>query len=53
MLAQTKDQLVLMQGQFKLDSKEYGVHAMTGSNQSVPDKKTETARPEHEREKEQ
>jgi uncharacterized membrane protein len=32
---------------------EYGVHAMTGSNQSVPDKNTETARPEHEREKEQ
>jgi uncharacterized membrane protein len=32
---------------------EYGVHAMTGSNQSLPDNKTRTARPEHEREKEE
>ena len=32
---------------------EYGVRAMTGSNQAVPDQKTETARPEHEREKEE
>ena len=32
---------------------EYGVHAMTGSNQSSPDTKTGTARSEHEREKEE
>ena len=31
---------------------EYGVRAMTGTNQSLPDKNTETARPDHEREKE-
>jgi uncharacterized membrane protein len=30
---------------------EYGVHAMSSSNQSLPDNKTRTARPEHEREK--
>jgi uncharacterized membrane protein len=29
---------------------EYGVHAMTGTNQTAPEKKTETARPERERE---
>ncbi len=32
---------------------EYGVHAMTGLNQSLPDNKTRTARPEQEREREQ
>ena len=32
---------------------EYGVHAMTGSNQSSPDKNTGTVRSEHEREKEE
>ena len=32
---------------------EYGVHALTGSNQSGSSQKTESKRPEHEREKEE